>query len=224
MLRTLLIAAIAATAPALLPADEKSTGGKKAPALRLTKADLGKLPANWKAEQTGKGAASVWKVEADATAPSKSGFVLTQTAKAPRSTFNLCVADNGSYRDVEVKVHFKALRGKDDQGGGIVWRYQGPRDYYVARMNPLEDNFRLYKVVAGRRIQLATEEPVQVKPGTWNELSIRHVGDRIVCHINGKHALSATDNTIKTAGKVGLWTKADAVTSFDQFLVREVKK
>src|SRR3954468_1785705 len=112
MFRTVLIALIALAAPALLPADEKPPAVRSELGAVFAKADLGKLPAGWKAAQTGKGAASVWKVEADKTAPSKSGFVLTQTAKAPRATFNLCIADRGGLQDVEVKVKFKALRGK----------------------------------------------------------------------------------------------------------------
>jgi hypothetical protein len=190
----------------------------------FTKADLGKVPAGWKAAQSGKGAASVWQVEADKTTPSGGGFVLTQTAKAPRLVYNLCVADAGSYRDVEVRVAFKALRGKDDQGGGLVWRYQDNLNYYVARMNPLEDNYRLYKVVAGRRIQLATQELLTVKPGEWHTLTVKHVGNRIECLLDGKKQLEAKDDALPKAGKVGLWTKADAQTSFDGFTARNLAK
>jgi hypothetical protein len=203
---------------ALAPAAEKT------PTFRLTKADLGKLPAGWKSAQTGAGAASVWKVEADATAPSKSGLVLTQTAKSPRATFNLCVADAGTYQDVEVHVSFKSLRGRDDQGGGVVWRYQDAKNYYVCRFNPLEDNFRLYKVVDGKRRQIESAEPLSAKAGAWHTLSIKHQGDRIECSLNGKRNIQAKDDAIKGGGKVGLWTKADAVTSFDQFVVRDLGK
>ncbi len=218
MFRLALLGSMALLSTALQAADEK------APPLRLTKADLGKVPAGWKAAQTGKGVASTWKVEADATAPSKGGLVLTQMAKGPRSTFNLCVAEGGTYQDVEVRVSFKPLRGKDDQGGGIVWRYQDANNYYVARFNPLEDNFRLYKVVAGKRKQIESAEPLAAKAGSWHVLAIKHQGNRIECYLNGKKHLDAKDDGIKTAGKVGLWTKADAITSFDQFVVRGLGK
>ena len=82
------------------------------------------------------------------TAPSKSGYVLAQTSAGPKALFSLCVADDTSFQNVEASVAFKAVQGKEDQGGGIVWRYQDANNYYVARMNPLEDNFRVYKVVA----------------------------------------------------------------------------
>src|SRR5437773_1153472 len=90
----------------------------------FSKDDAGKLPNGWKAEKTGKGQGSVWKVVADETAPSKSGYVLAQTAESPNALFNLCVAEGTSHKDVEVSVSFKAVKGEKDQGGGIVWRYQ----------------------------------------------------------------------------------------------------
>src|SRR5262245_52162564 len=101
------------TAGSLTAADEKPR------AFRFGKDDLGKVPAGWKADRTGKGEGSVWKVTADETAPSKTGHVLAQTAEGPNSLFNLCVAEDTSYRDVDVSVAFKAVRGRKDQGGGL---------------------------------------------------------------------------------------------------------
>src|SRR5262245_32029088 len=82
--------------------------------------DLGKVPMGWKAEKTGKGEGSVWKIAADETAPSKSGYALAQTAKSPNAVFNICVAEDTKYKDVELSVSFKAVAGKNDQGGGFV--------------------------------------------------------------------------------------------------------
>src|SRR5437879_6106286 len=135
-------AAVALAVVALAAADDKK------PLLKLSKDDVGKLPAGWKADKTHKGDGSVWNVVADDTAPSKSGFVLAQTAEGPEELFNLCVADDSSYQDVEISVAFKAVKGDKDRGGGVVWRYQDADNYYLCRMNPLEDNFRVYKVVA----------------------------------------------------------------------------
>lgn len=190
----------------------------------FSKNDAGKVPAGWKADQTNKGAGSVWKVVADDTAPSKTGYVLAQTAEGPRPVFNLCVAEDSSYQDLEASVSYKAMKGKEDQGGGIVWRYQGPNDYYIARYNPLESNYRVYKVVDGKRIQLQTEENLQQKAGEWHTLSIRMVGNQIECSLDGKKVLDAKDDAITKAGKVGLWTKADAQTHFDGFRVQPLKK
>ena len=162
------------------------------PHSRWTKDDLGKLPAGWKAAQTGEGEGSVWKIVADDTAPSKSGFVLAQTAASPRPLFNLCVAEEGDYKDVEVQVAFKAVRGKEDQGGGIVWRYQDAKNYYVARMNPLETTYRVYKVVAGKRTQMGTKEDLKIPAGEWHVLKIKQVGEHIECFA-GRQEISASE-------------------------------
>src|SRR5262249_17959943 len=154
----------------------------KAKTFRFSKEDAGKVPTGWKAAQTNKGAGSVWNVVADDTAPSGSKWVLAQLAAAPSQVFNLCVAEKTSYLDVEISVNFKAVRGDTDQGGGIVWRYQDANNYYVARMNPLEENYRVYKVVNGKRIELKrTKGDVKVQTGSWHTLKIRHVGKKIEC-------------------------------------------
>ena len=142
-------------------------------------------------------------VTADDTAPSKSGVALAQTAQSPSAVFNLCVAEDTSYTDVEVIVAFKAVRGDTDQGGGIVWRYQDANNYYIARMNPLEDNYRVYKVVAGKRIQLETREGLKVPAGEWHTLTVRMVGTKIECSLDGKKQLEARDDTFAAAGLVG---------------------
>jgi hypothetical protein len=199
-------------------------GGATGETLSFSKADAGKAPAGWKVEKTGKGEPGAWKVVADDTAPSKKGFVLAQTTANVKTVFNLCVVEASSAQDVEVNVAFKAVKGDDDQGGGIVWRYQDADNYYVARMNPLEDNYRLYKVVKGARKQLGTKEGLQVKTGTWHTLTIRHVGSKIECFLDGKKYLEHSDEEFAKAGKVGLWTKADAQTHFDSFTVKNLGK
>jgi hypothetical protein len=193
-------------------------------AFKFSKADVGKAPADWTVTQTGKGNGSVWKVVEDNTAPSKTGLVLAQTAQSPSAVFNLCVANGTSYQNVEVSVAFKAMKGVKDQGGGIVWRYQDANNYYVARFNPLEDNYRVYKVIAGKRIQLETQEDIKVPAGEWHVLKIKHTGADIECYLDGKKLLEHKDNTIAKAGQVGLWSKADAQTYFDNFAVIEAKK
>jgi hypothetical protein len=192
----------------------------KARVFRFSKDDVGKLPAGWMADKTGKGEGSVWKVVADATTPSKTGYAIAQTAEGPDALFNLCVAKESSFKDGEISVAFKALKGKEDQGGGIVWRWKDADNYYICRMNPLEDNFRVYKVVAGKRMQLATtKNDVKVPVGEWHTIKITMQGEQIECSLDGKKLLEAKDDTFKEAGKVGLWTKADAQTEFDNLTV-----
>ena len=189
--------------------------------LRFGKEDAGRAPTGWKTDKTGTGEGSVWQVVEDETAPSRTGYVIAQMAESPGSVFNLCVAQSTDFRDGEISVFFKAVRGKKDQGGGIVWRYRDHDNYYIARMNPLEDNYRVYKVVRGRRIQLATREGLTVKPGEWHKLKITMVGDHIQCFLDGKKLLDAKDATFPAAGKVGLWSKADAQTYFDDLSIRQ---
>lgn len=198
---------------AMLTAEEKS------PRLRWSKDDVGKVPAGWKAARTGKGEGSVWKIETDTSAPSGRGLVLAQTAAGPSRLFNLCIAEDGQFQDVEIQVAFKAVRGKEDQGGGIVWRYQDSNNYYVARMNPLESNYRVYKVVDGKRTQLATQEELKIPAGEWHTLKIEQAGEEIECWLDGKRYLHVKDPTFTKAGKIGLWTKADAQTRFDDLRV-----
>jgi hypothetical protein len=192
---------------------------EQGPQLRFNRDDLGNLPPEWTAAKTGKGEGSVWKVVADDTTPSKSGYALAQTAASPRALFNLCVAGGFSYKDLEVRVAFKTVRGEIDQGGGIVWRYQDPDNYYLARMNPLENNYRVYKVVAGKRTQLGTREGLKVPAGEWHVLRVTQTGDHITCFLDGKKGLDVKDDTFPKAGWVGLWTKADAQTYFDDLNV-----
>jgi hypothetical protein len=185
-------------------------------------AKVGKLPKAWKSDKTGKGQGSVWKVIDDKSSPTGS-HVLAQTSSAgPNRLFNLCVLGKPKYKDLDLRVSFKAAGGKIDQGGGPVWRHQDADNYYIARMNPLEDNYRVYKVVEGRRRQLASAD-VKAAAGKWHTLRIVQQGSHIQCSLNGKLLLDVKDETFKESGKVGLWTKADAVTSFDAFEVAALK-
>jgi hypothetical protein len=192
----------------------------KVKTLHFSKKDLGKTPAGWKADQTHEGKdSSIWKVVADETAPSKTGYALAQTAQSPDRVFNLCVVEDSRFKEGEIRVAFKAVKGENDQGGGIVWRYQDANNYYIARMNPLEDNYRVYKVVAGDRKELRRKEGLKVKVGTWHTLTVKMKGDHIECFLDGNKLLDTKDDTFEKAGKVGLWTKSDAQTCFDDFTV-----
>src|ERR1019366_2248816 len=154
---------------------------------------VGKLPVGWTAIKPDKGEGSVWKVIEDKTA-AKGPKVLAQTsADGPSSLFNLCIADKTSVKDVDLSVAFKAISGKKDQGGGPIWRCKDARNYYLVRMNPLEDNFRLYKVVDGKRLQLGTADVV-AEANKWHTIRVVHQGSHIRCYFNGKMLLEAKDD------------------------------
>lgn len=183
----------------------------------LTFSDPAKGPRGWGATKTGTGEGSVWRVVADDTAPGKTGYALAQTAAGPTQLYNLCVVEDSSFKDGEVSVAVKAVKGKIDQGGGVVWRYKDADNYYVCRYNPLEANFRVYYVKNGKRAQLATKEEVEVPEGKWFTVAIKQTGKAIECSLNGKKLLEVADETFPDAGKFGVWCKADAVSHFDQF-------
>jgi len=154
-----------------------------------------------------------WAVEDMAGAPSGKR-VLVQ--RATNNEFNVIVAP-GSYADVDVSVKFKPISGREDASGGIVFRFNDGK-YYVVRANALEDNFRLYTYDRGRR-QLATARVKAPALGQWHTLRLVAVGDHIQAWLDGALHLDHHDSRF-TAGRVGLWTKADSITAFDDVTVR----
>jgi hypothetical protein len=158
-----------------------------------------------------------WKVIADATAPSKSN-VLAQLAKSEGPVFNITLISDTSFTDVDITVKLKAIAGEIDQGGGVVWRANDSKNYYIARYNPLEENYRVYKVENGQRTQLGSAD-IKRSEG-WHTLRVTMKGDHIECFYDTKKYLDVRDSAFKNAGKIGLWTKADAQTHFDDFVVK----
>ena len=183
----------------------------------------GTTPDGWSFRETGHPTATaIWRVIADATAPSKSNVLALTKTENIGSTFNLAVADNTSFKDLDLSVKVKAITGDEDQGGGPIWRCKDEDNYYISRFNPLEGNYRVYKVVNGRRKQLKTVK-VETEAGRWYAVRVTMVGDRITCYLDGKKLMETTDDTFKEIGMIGLWTKADAVTSFDNLSVRGIE-
>ena len=155
-----------------------------------------------------------WGVEEMDGAPS-GRRVLVQ--RAVQNAFNVVVAPGGPYADVDVSVRVKPISGREDASGGVVFRFADGR-YYVIRANALENNFRLYSYDHGRRqLASATVEPPAL--GRWHTLRVVAVGDRIQGHLDGRLLLDHRDARLRS-GQVGLWTKADSITAFDDFVVR----
>lgn len=141
------------------------------------------------------------------------GKALAQSANNPNSVFNITLISDTNAKDVDLSVRMKPIAGKTDQGGGLVWRAKDKKNYYLARYNPLEDNFRLYKVVDGKRTLIRNYD-IQHTDG-WHTLRVVMKGDQIECYYDGKKYLEAGDSTFTEAGKIGLWSKADAQSHFD---------
>lgn len=174
----------------------------------------GQLPQKFHAALTGSGSESKWVVTADAGAPSKPNVVAQTSNDKTDYRFPLLIANEGSFRDLDLSVRFKAVAGNIDRAGGLVFRLRDPNNYYIVRANALENNYRLYHVVSGRRSQFAGVN-LKVTSGEWHELRVEVVGNKIACYYDGNKKIEATDDTFKDAGKIGLWTKADSVTYFD---------
>ena len=171
----------------------------------------GALPASWQQGVTGKGTPQ-WAVRPDPGAPSKPN-VLQQSGSG---AFPWCVLPKAAIEDGFVEVRFKPISGKDDQAGGVIWRWKNGDNYYVARANALENNVSLYHTTNGRRITIKyVDAPV---PGNvWHTLRVEFSGKRIKVALDGKTYIELEDSHIAGSGAVGLWTKADSVTAFDDF-------
>ncbi|HEX7288063.1 MAG TPA: family 16 glycoside hydrolase [Candidatus Angelobacter sp.] len=178
----------------------------------------GQLPAKFHSARTGQGPESKWAVMADATAPSKPNVAAQTSTDKTDYRFPLLISDEGAFHDLDISVKFKAVSGSVDQAAGLVFRLKDANNYYVVRANALEGNYRLYHVVNGRRVQFAGAN-FKVTSGVWHELRVEATGNRFLCYFDGVKKIEASDDTFKDAGKVGLWTKADSVTYFDDLRV-----
>lgn len=169
----------------------------------------GGRPAGWTCGSTG-GGTPKWTVAADANAAS-GRHVLKQSGKAP---FPWCIKQGTALADGVVEVKFKPIAGREDQAGGVVWRWKDGDTYYVARANALENNVALYYTERGRR-QTIKYVDAPVPANTWHTLRVEFSGTQIRVSLDGKSYIELNDSHISGAGAVGIWTKADSVTAFD---------
>jgi hypothetical protein len=158
-----------------------------------------------------------WTVEEVTAAPSGKRVLML---RPQGNDFNVIVAPEGPYGDVDVSVRFMPISGKEDASGGIVFRFSEGK-YYVVRANALENNFRLYYYDNGRS-QLATATVQPPALGQWHTLRVVAVADHIRAYLNGKLLLDHRDSRFRS-GRVGLWTKADSVTAFDDLEIKGYK-
>lgn len=188
------------------------------------KAPVGKLPHPWTSQITGTGQPN-WSVERDESAPSGS-LVLKQSGWAPKPSFPMCIRSDLIFKDGSLEVKFKTISGTNDQAAGLVWRYLDANNYYLVRANALEDNVVLYKVQDGKRKALdivgragGYGVNVKVPRQQWSKLHVNFSGPRFTVFFNGKELFTVEDTTFAGPGKVGVWTKADSVTVFDDFRI-----
>src|SRR5439155_26112401 len=183
----------------------------QAETINFDDATPGAAPTGWTATKTGKGQAK-WTIEKDDSAPSKPN-VLKQSGEA---TYPVCLKNETSVKDGFVEVKFKPISGKEDQAGGVIWRAQDSDNYYIARANALENNVTIYHTIKGKRTEKKRTN-TNVASGQWHTLRVDFNGNHFTVTFDGKKAIEWIDDTFQNAGKVGVWTKADSVTEFDDF-------
>lgn len=180
---------------------------------------VGQLPDKWRNRAAGEGKPAEWTVTADASAPSPPHVLAITRLPDDVGGYNHVVLTEPKATVFNVTVKLKALSGKEDQGGGLIFRAVDDHNYYLARVNPLELNFRVYKVVDGKRTQLGTVD-VEAKPDHWYTLQVISLGETFICALDRRWTLQFDDRTFPEAGLIGLWTKADAMTAFDDLELR----
>jgi hypothetical protein len=188
-----------------------SGGTAMAETLNFDELSPGALPADWVCGVTGGGKAQ-WTVEPAADAPSKPN-VLKQSGAGD---FPWCALKRQSIENGFVQVTFKPISGRQDQAGGVVWRWKDGDNYYVARANALENNVSLYHTTSGRRNTIKYVD-APVAKNAWHTLRVEFAGAAIKVILDGKIYIDVRDTHIRGAGAVGMWTKADSVTAFDDF-------
>jgi hypothetical protein len=191
----------------------------------------GSVPKDWIVAMTHDGGPPKWEIVVDPSAPS-TPHVLAQTSEDNTSgRFPLAIYQKANFTDGSVSVRFKPVKGERDQAAGIVWRYRDPDNYYIVRANALEDNVVLYKVEGGKRISLEPKGTPsktygvkhKVPKQTWSTLKVEFRGPNFEAFVGGTKIMDVVDSTFLGPGKIGLWTKADSVTYFDDFSFHERK-
>jgi hypothetical protein len=182
--------------------------------IAIAKMDEGAPPIDFYFARTGQGQTGQWRVVMDTTA---SGGRAIEQSDADRTDYRFPLAIHRSFsaKNIDASVRFKAVAGTIDQAGGIVVRLTDPDNYYVARANAMEDNVRFYRVVKGRRQEIAGAN-LRVTANEWHTLGLKAEGDSFTISFDGKKLFTAKDQTFAGAGKFALWTKADSITRFDQ--------
>ena len=181
----------------------------------------GKPPAGFSFGRTGSGRTGRWVVQAEKDSP-KGTKVLAQLDTDETSyRFPVAVADSVSLRNLRLSARCKPASGKVDQACGLVFRYRDENNYYVVRANALENNVRVYYVKDGKRQQFAGWDG-PVLAGSWHTLAVELRDERFQIYWNNKMVIEARDRTFTESGRVGLWTKADSVTYFDDLVAESL--
>ncbi len=202
-------------------------GQRGATTVNFDRAEPGGLPPGWSQAMTHEGGPPKWEVLRDDTAPSKPNVLAQTSTDRTSGRYPLAIWEQAGPENGELSVQCRPVSGKGDQACGVVWRYRDENNYYIARTNAVENNVVLYKVENGKRTALAPKgTPPKtygvnhpVPSGAWSTLRVRFAGSLFTVHFNEQKLFDVEDATFAGPGKVGLWTKADSVTHFDEFRI-----
>lgn len=177
-------------------------------------ATTGSPPTGFSFGRTGSGRPGRWVVRAVPDAPSRPSVLAQEDNDGTDYRFPIAVEDSVSFKDLSLSVHCKPVEGRVDRACGIVWRYHDENNYYLARANALENNVTFYYVDNGRRSEVKGWNG-RVSAGVWHELRADMHGDHVEIYFDGAKVIDAHDSRFLTPGRVGVWTKADSYTLFD---------
>ena len=189
--------------------------------------DVGLQPTGFSIALTGEGGPANWVVEPHDASIGEANVLVQRSDEKINYRFPLCVYEDFVAKNVELKVRFRPISGQIDQAAGMVWRYQDANNYYVARANALEHNVVLYKMEDGNRSDLRPTgsglftygKSAPVPRDQWSTLRVVVIGENFAVYLNDEHLFDVEDETFSEGSRVGLWTKADSVTSFDDFTI-----
>jgi len=200
----------------------------KPESVHFDRCDAGGAPPHWSVAMTHSGGQPRWALVKDPSAPSPPCVFAQLSADPTAGRFPLAIWETAPFRDGEVAVAFKPVAGTVDQAAGIVWRYRDPNSYYIVRANALESNVVLYKVQNGIRSSIApiglpsraygVKHPINTRQ--WSTLRVIFRDSLFTVFLNSEKLFDAEDRSLDSAGKTGLWTKADSVVYFDNFEVK----
>ncbi len=199
--------------------------------INFDKDKVNEPPKGFTTDLSGKGEPGKWIIVRDETAPSNPHILAQMDMDRTSRRFPICIYDSIKATDADISVRFKPMKGKVDQGAGIVWRFIDKGNYYIVRANALEDNVVLYKFEKGKRTDIDPSGPENLSYGMkapvenaeWGTLRVVVKGNQFDVYLNGNKLYEVIDETFKSAGRIGLWTKADSYTLFDDLSVKILK-
>lgn len=190
----------------------------------------GKLPEYFTPEITGTGGPMQWMTGFARDAASGE-HMLTQLSSEPiNKRYPQVVHKTMTATDLDISVKLRTVRGDIARSGGIIFRHRDSDNFYVVAADSLESSVVAFKTENGRRVNLGVKGNsaaygvhARFSHRRWHTLRVVAVGNHFTVYMNGDKILEVEDDTFKKPGGIGLWTKSDSVTEFDDLTVAVLK-